>query len=354
MFQLLSLARAGSSVDLPDPRSILPYLKLFSLVTLNPKAVRGRRIAILHQPPLSILANSNFVPAPPGTPADAPNVARIFDVLALVNTEPQLTEASIPLTNKEHDFGQQRYWRLPVKCEAVLAALFQRLPLGSYTGDSQEIRYSLHVRDILSLQSRVETVILPELYVPQGNGLADAGGGEPGDGGEGGAPGDGGEGPGGGGGGAPGDGDEGMGGSAPGDGDEGAGGGIGDSGGVGEDSGSGPRGVRRKRHPSGDSTEPTRRSPRKKTVTSAGGETLREAPFYVSGGQLCYTWKAYLSQSFWIIDFSDSARSPPHGVHPPEWEVNSAFSTVNDTLLQLKAQNEIGDFVAGVEDEPGE
>ena len=125
MFQLLLLGQAGSVVDLPDPRSIFPYLKLFSPVTLNPKAVQGRRIPILHQPPLSILTNNNsVVPAPPETLPGSPNVAQIFDVLALVSTDPQVNEASIPLTDKDHDFEQQRYWRLPVKCEAVLAELF--------------------------------------------------------------------------------------------------------------------------------------------------------------------------------------------------------------------------------------
>jgi hypothetical protein len=238
--QLLLLAREGNGVDLPDPHSNLPCLKLFSLVTLNPKAVQGRRIPILHQPPLSILTNNDFVPPPPDTPPDSPNVARIFDVLALVSADPQLNEASIPLTNKDPDFEQQRYWRLPVKCEAVLAALFQRLPLGSYTGDCQEIHYSLHIRDILSLHSRVEMVIIPDLYFPQD------GGGEPGDG------------------------------DAP--------GGAGQSGG-----GSGPSGCGTKRRRRGNSTEPTRQSPRKKTETGAGGDTAREAReslFNVASGRL--------------------------------------------------------------------
>jgi hypothetical protein len=68
----------------------------------------------------------------------------------------------------------------------------------------------------------------------------------------------------------------------------------------------------------------------------------------------CFTLESISFSILWMIDFSDGDRSPPHGVHPCEWEVDSSFSTINDTFLQLKEQTETGDFVAGVEDEPGE
>ena len=240
MFQLLSLALEGNGVGLPDPQSILPYLGLFSLVTLNPEAVQACRIPILHQPPLSILTNMQFVTAPTGTAPDSPNVARIFDVLALVNTNPPINESSIPLSSTDHDFQPRRYWRLPVKPEAVLAALIQRLPFARYAGDSKEIIFSLHIRDILSLQSRAQTVIIPTIMPLQDSGVGSR---EPSDG----------------------------------DGPSGDGGGAGGDHGGQHDGDSGPSEGAKKRHRNGNSGEPLRKSSCENVATDTGEDTAGEA-----------------------------------------------------------------------------
>ncbi|KAF8328981.1 hypothetical protein F5887DRAFT_1082795 [Amanita rubescens] len=81
VFELLvdiSLEDQGAE-ELPgNVEPILPYIGLFTLVTLKPDAVRNDRILTPYLPTLSIIEDSTFVEAPVHTPATAENVARIF------------------------------------------------------------------------------------------------------------------------------------------------------------------------------------------------------------------------------------------------------------------------------------
>lgn len=54
-----------------------------------------------------------------------------------------------------------------MKPEAVLAALFHRLPFARYNGSCKEVFFALHIRDILSLKSRGWKVIIPDLMLGQ-------------------------------------------------------------------------------------------------------------------------------------------------------------------------------------------
>lgn len=110
MFELLRHAKLGEGVELPDPTTILPFLGLFTIVILKPEQLVGCFICTQHLPALSILQDNNFVLAPNGTsPADE-NAARIFDVLEIVNGDPQISLGLIPLSPEIPEFHQQRYW----------------------------------------------------------------------------------------------------------------------------------------------------------------------------------------------------------------------------------------------------
>jgi hypothetical protein len=154
---------AGDTVTLPDLMSILPYLGLVAVVILRPDDTVGCAISTQHLPPLSILQNNHFVPAPEGASPAAQNVARIFDVIAVATALPQKSPGIIPLSSEDPEFQQQRYWRLSVKTEAVLATLFRRIGNVMHYS-SAEIDCAQKIFSVLCLQSHgLEVVVYPEI-----------------------------------------------------------------------------------------------------------------------------------------------------------------------------------------------
>jgi hypothetical protein len=137
VFELFRHSMAGDAVALPDLAPIRPYLGFVTIVILRPGDLVGSFISTPHLPALSILQDDHFVPAPEGTSPAAQNVARIFDVIAATTESPPITHGTIPLSSEQPEFQQQRYWRLPVKFEAILAVLLDQIDKGDY--DSEEI-----------------------------------------------------------------------------------------------------------------------------------------------------------------------------------------------------------------------
>jgi hypothetical protein len=111
----------GHPVDLPDPTSVLPYIGLYTLVPLEPKNLYGLQRLIPLLPGLSIISGHQFVPALPETQPSGLNVARIFDAMSLTTSEMLSRIPFSPLHQVE--FGEQYYWRLPVKPEVVFLRL---------------------------------------------------------------------------------------------------------------------------------------------------------------------------------------------------------------------------------------
>jgi len=143
---------AGRAVSLPDPTSILPFLGLFTLVTLKPGGLVGCRIPTQHLPALSILQDNHFALAPDGTLPGDENVAPIFDVLGMVGLDPVPESLGvIPLSPEYPEFGQQRYWRLTLPTEAILAALIARITIGTFEGE--EIHLARVIYLTLSLEA---------------------------------------------------------------------------------------------------------------------------------------------------------------------------------------------------------
>ena len=122
---MLSDAVHGHQVDLPDPTSILPHIGLYTVVPLNPKELYGFERLTPLLPGLFIVVGRHFVPAPPGTPPNAPNVVRIFDIMSFTATStwPSETLGRIPFSPGHLEFEQQYYWRLPMKPGVVLSGL---------------------------------------------------------------------------------------------------------------------------------------------------------------------------------------------------------------------------------------
>jgi hypothetical protein len=147
----ISLEDQGAE-ELPgDVKPILPYIGLFTLVTLKPAAVRYDRILTQCLPTLSIIEDSGFVEAPVHTPATAGNVVRIFHSKAINNDTP-LSYGTIPLSPEDEAFTERRYWQLPASPAAIFAALLERL--GQDSSQCDDIKLALDIRDTLSLQSR--------------------------------------------------------------------------------------------------------------------------------------------------------------------------------------------------------
>ena len=146
----ISLEDQGAK-ELPgDIKTILPYIGLFTLVTLKPAAVRYERIITQYLPNLSIIEDSRFVEAPVHTPATAGNVACIFHSKA-INHDMPLSYGAIPLSPEDEAFTERRYWQLPVSPAAIFAALLERL--GQDSSECDDIKLALNIRDTLSLQS---------------------------------------------------------------------------------------------------------------------------------------------------------------------------------------------------------
>ena len=255
-------------------------------MVLHPDRLVGKIICTQDLPRLSILREGRFVPARANKSPAAPDAARIFDAIALTQDTPGHLGV-IPLSPELSTFNQHRYWRLPVKMEAILVALVEQV--GRRTYASEEIRLTQTIFYILRLQKLYGPISIPPLMQP---GSSAQGGGE-----------------------GPSRAPDGRGGAGPGRGSAGPGG-----------SGAGPSRVapqsdlKRSRQSEGSENTKKRRN-----HTGAGSVAEPGDPSRESG-------ESPLSPSYSIrpTDVHDEPRPPPHGVHPDEWEVASSFSELDD------------------------
>lgn len=162
VFRLLGDWSPGATIDaLPDTKPIEPYLGLFALVILNPSQLIGMELFTRHQPPVSILKGGRFIRRKSGA---AGNLACIFDSLALTNNAPE-RRGTIPLSPEQPTFQHVRYWRIPVKMEAILVTLEERIGRKSYA--SEEITCTQNIFCILALQRSYGTISIPLSAIPE-------------------------------------------------------------------------------------------------------------------------------------------------------------------------------------------
>ena len=115
-------------MDLPDPKAILPYLGLFTIVTLNPTSAAAEQLSAPYLPKLSIIRGNKFIKAPARTSATAKNIARIYNSLAICEDTPEHC-MKIPLAPGIPGYEEKRYWKLPIPEMVIFAALMDRVRL---------------------------------------------------------------------------------------------------------------------------------------------------------------------------------------------------------------------------------
>lgn len=111
-----------------------------------PESLDACCIPTLHLPAISTLQNNQFVSAPDVTLPDDKNAARIFDVLEIIGRGP------VPMSPECPEFGQQRYWRLVLPPDAILAGLIAQTGTGiNGYNEAKETRFAQQICHLLNL-----------------------------------------------------------------------------------------------------------------------------------------------------------------------------------------------------------
>ncbi|KIL64176.1 hypothetical protein M378DRAFT_24755 [Amanita muscaria Koide BX008] len=321
LYEVLDLmvdALDGTEVELPDLKAIIPYIGLFTLVTINPGEVAGDILVTTHLPRLSVRRGTRFIVAPANTSATAQNAARIFEPLN-INVDTPHNFGPIPISPDDEEFKEKRYWRLPVPAAAIFAALIARLPHDS--SDCEDIVLAKVILASLTLQHYGSTG-------DDAGGSGPSGGGGPsgsrGGGGRGGG-GRGGSGRGGGGRGGGGRGGGGRGGSGRGSGGRGGG-----------DGGGGGGRQSKRKGTSGESSASAERG-KKKARNVAGGDGAGDCGESDANGA-AKSIDTDKDNSDSDTGRSISAIDPPDEDNPDEWRFGPSFST-NKIVFTARAVN---------------
>lgn len=143
------------------PKSLQPYLYLYSLIILKEKEVEDIQILTPCLPPLSILQDDKFVRAQRSVLPGHSNAVRIFDVSALGKEfskyhSPPLKICVVPLS-KSGLAHETRYWRLPmINPLVMLACLMQQVCEGDgieVEEECAELKLTKEIYEQLRLRS---------------------------------------------------------------------------------------------------------------------------------------------------------------------------------------------------------
>ncbi|KIM79119.1 hypothetical protein PILCRDRAFT_568223 [Piloderma croceum F 1598] len=140
VFESLNRARSNGSelADIPNSEQIIPFIGLYSLVTLRPSQVTSLRLITPHFPELSQRNGRHFTKAPENTLPNAPDVARIFSVRPYIRNSEEIY-GRIPLSPSLPDFAERRFWRLPAQFGVVLAMLIEHALTADSTCEEIEL-----------------------------------------------------------------------------------------------------------------------------------------------------------------------------------------------------------------------
>ena len=147
---MLNDALHGIDVDLPNTKSIIPFLDLYTLVILSPNDLKGFSLRTHHPPDSFLLDDGRFVSVPANTVPDTMVVVHIFDVM-MISEEPSSASYTIPLSPEQAMFSQQRYWRMPAKAEVILMMFMERIVKITKI-DCEEIKQARIIYHLLHLQ----------------------------------------------------------------------------------------------------------------------------------------------------------------------------------------------------------
>jgi len=112
----------GEEVELLNSKVILPYIGLFTLVTINLTEAAGDGISTQSLPSLSIRHGTKFVAVPANTLATAQNTMCIFEP-SNITMDTSHNHGTILISSDDKEFKEKRYWQLPVFARTIFAEL---------------------------------------------------------------------------------------------------------------------------------------------------------------------------------------------------------------------------------------
>jgi len=138
LYQVLDGLTTSNLQGLPDPSAILPFIGLYSVIHLKSTRLQRLTHCTPFFPPLSVLHNGQWENAPTGTASTAPNVARIFDPLAVNSSAQHPSPSLMPLHPDHPDYSHKRYWRLPkTTLSGILSAVVWRVTALPFNDDDE-------------------------------------------------------------------------------------------------------------------------------------------------------------------------------------------------------------------------
>lgn len=154
LYQVLYELTTSNPQGLPDPSAILPYIGLYTIVHLKATELQDFTHCTPFFPPLSILHNGQWGNESTRTPSIAPNVARIFDSLAVNASGQRPSPGVIPLHPDHPHYPQKQYWRLPkTTLGGILSAVMWHVRANLFTADrSDELRMVELLHCLLTLK----------------------------------------------------------------------------------------------------------------------------------------------------------------------------------------------------------
>jgi hypothetical protein len=118
---------------------------MYSIIVCNLIEEDRHRILTSSQPELSVLRAAGFEPAPASISARDPNVARIFDVLALPPSPLPVCYGQMPLSPSNPKFAHRRLWHLPIAL--ILTTFLSAIDI--FTSDVEEIQLALQIQGLI-------------------------------------------------------------------------------------------------------------------------------------------------------------------------------------------------------------
>jgi hypothetical protein len=149
--QILHKLRTGSAphINVPDPMPVLPYLDLFSLVSLAPEKLEGAQMSIHDEAKVSQLLDGHWSVVPSLVAPSSPTTAIIHDATVLPRSFYGSSGVHV-LSAK--DTLSPHYWRLPAGITPILAYLLHRVAHPNPFSKSEEVRLAIRLRALLMLR----------------------------------------------------------------------------------------------------------------------------------------------------------------------------------------------------------
>jgi len=147
LYQVINELTTSNPQGLPDPSSILPYIGLYTIVHLKATQLRNVDFMAGYFPPPSVLRNGRWEDARTRSTSTGPNVARIFDSLAVNDSGQRPSPGLIPLHPDHPHYSPKQYWHLPkTSLGGILSAVVLRAMNSPSTADDElEMVRALHM-----------------------------------------------------------------------------------------------------------------------------------------------------------------------------------------------------------------